>query len=158
MAVKKSDEGLVRGGWISFMDKFDQFIYGITGISFLLIGAGTFVYAWVSFGKQISRSPLHAILTLINDLMLVLIILEILRTIINYLKSQDILLEPFLYIGVIAATRKMLTAGAEISIMELTDEKVFYRYLTDVGVNALVVVALALGLFLIRRREKGGTV
>lgn len=154
MATKKPDEGLVRAGWISFMDKFDQFIYGVTGISFLLIGAGTFVYAWINFGNQISISPLHAILNLINDLMLVLIILEILRTIINYLKSQDILLEPFLYIGIIAATRKMLTAGAEISIMELTDEKIFNRYLTDVGVNALVVVALAVGLFLIRRRGK----
>ena len=80
--------------------------------------------------------------------------MEVLRTIINYLKIQDILLEPFLFIGIIAATRKILTAGAEISVIEMTDEKVFNRYLLDLSVNSLVVVALGLALYLINKRQK----
>lgn len=136
------------------MEKFDKVIYLMTGISFLLIGVGAFFYSWISFVGEIHKGFLHAILRFINDLLLVMIIMEILRTIINYLKSQDILLEPFLYIGIIAATRKMLTAGAEISFMEMTNDQTFYRYLMDLGVNALVVVALGTALYLIDKRRK----
>ena len=82
-----------------------------------------------------------------------MIIMEILRTIINYLKSRDILLEPFLYIGIIAATRKMLTAGAEISFMQSMTDQIFYHYLLDLGVNALVVVSLGIALYLIGKRK-----
>ncbi|MHB8483771.1 MAG: phosphate-starvation-inducible PsiE family protein [Nitrospiria bacterium] len=141
-------------GIAEIMEKFDKFIYLITGFSFLIIGIGAFFYSWFVFVFQVQKGFLHAILSLINNLLLVLIIMEILRTIINYLKIQDILLEPFLFIGIIAATRKMLTAGAEISIMEITDEKVFNHYLLDLGVNALVVVALGIALYLINKHQK----
>ncbi len=136
------------------MEKLDTLIYLMTGISFLIIGVGAFVYSWISFMGEVQKGFLHSILTLINNLLLVMIIMEILRTIINYLKSQDILLEPFLYIGIIAATRKMLTAGAEISFMEMNNDQIFYRYLLDLGVNALVVVALGIALYLIGKRRK----
>lgn len=136
------------------MEKFDKFIYLMTGISFLIIGVGAFFYSWFIFASEIQKGFLHSILKLINDLLLVMIIMEILRTVINYLKSQDILLEPFLYIGIIAATRKMLTAGAEISFTEINNDQTFYRYLLDLGVNALVVVALGIALYLIRKRRK----
>jgi len=111
-----------------FMVKCDKFIYLITGISFLILGFVAFFYSWAVFAIQIHKGVLHSILTLINDLLLVMIIMEILRTIINYMKSQEILLEPFLYIGIIAATRKMLTAGAELSFMAMNNDQVFYRY------------------------------
>jgi uncharacterized membrane protein (DUF373 family) len=150
---KKSDNRLGNKA-AELMEKFDKFIYLMTGISFLIIGVGAFFYSWFIFASEIHKGFLHAILTLINDLLLVMIIMEILRTIINYLKSQDILLEPFLYIGIIAATRKMLTAGAEISFMQMNNDQTFFRYLLDLGVNALVVVALGIALYLIRKRRK----
>ena len=136
------------------MEKSDKIIYLMTGISFLIIGVAAFIYSWATFAGELRKGFLHSILTLINNLLLVMIIMEILRTIINYLKSQDILLEPFLYIGIIAATRKMLTAGAEISFMEMNNDQIFYRYLLDLGINALVVVALSIALYLIGRRKR----
>jgi uncharacterized membrane protein (DUF373 family) len=150
---KWPEKGVSETGATVLIDKIDRFIYLITGLSFLLIGVGAFLYSWSVFIFQFQNGFLHAILKLINDLLLVLIIMEVLRTINNYLKIQDILLEPFIFIGIIAATRKMLTAGAEISIMEITDDKIFNRYLLDLGVNALVVVALGVALFLIGRRK-----
>lgn len=153
MTLKKSTGNDIGNSAAALMEKFDKVIYLITGISFLIIGVGAFGYSWFVFIDQVQKGFLHATLILINNLLLVLIIMEILRTIINYLKSKDILLEPFLFIGIIAATRKILTAGAEISIMEITDEKVFQHYLFDLGVNALVVVALGIALYLIDKRR-----
>jgi len=136
------------------MEQFDQFIYLITGISFLLIGVAAFIYSWTTFFIEVQKGFFHSILNLINGLLLVLIIMEVMRTIINYLKSQDVLLEPFLFIGIIAATRKMLTAGAEISVMEIGNDQIFNRYLLDLSVNALVVVALGIALFLVSKRKR----
>ena len=154
MTSKKYSGNDIGNGGVAIMEKFDRLIYLITGFSFLMIGVGAFFYSWFVFVLQVQKGFLHATLTLINDLLLVLIIMEVLRTIINYLKIQDILLEPFLFIGIIAATRKILTAGAEISIIELTDEKIFNHYLLDLGINALVVVALGIALYLISKRQK----
>src|SRR2546425_755258 len=94
-----------------------------------------------------------AALTLIHDLLLVVILLELFRTIINFLKTHVITLEPFLYICIIASTRRILTTGAETAYSENLTTEVFHRYLLDVGVNVLVIVALVLAVFLAR---KGG--
>ncbi len=62
-------------------------------------------------------------------------------------------LEPFLYICIIASTRRILTTGAETAYSENLTVEVFHRYLLDVSVNVLVIVALVLAVFLAR---KGG--
>src|SRR6058998_4448028 len=57
-------------------------------------------------------------------------------------KAIVITLEPFLYICIIASTRRILTTGAETAYSEHLTTEVFHRYLLDVGVNVLVIVAL----------------
>ena len=58
-------------------------------------------------------------------------------------------LQPFLVIGIISATRDILTVGAELS---LTGEQTpLVRTMTELGVNAGVVVALSVALVLVRR-------
>ena len=79
--------------------------------------------------------------------------LELFRTIINFLKTKTITLEPFLYICVIASTRRILSTGAEISYMEELTDPVFYRYLMDLGANVLVIMALVVAVYLARRVE-----
>ena len=79
--------------------------------------------------------------------------MELFRTIINFLKTHVITLEPFLYICIIASTRRILTMGAETAYSEHLTTELFHRYLLDVGVNVMVIVALVLAVFLAR---KGG--
>ncbi|HKU51540.1 MAG TPA: phosphate-starvation-inducible PsiE family protein, partial [Nitrospira sp.] len=78
------------------------------------------------------------------------ILLELFRTIINFLKTKVISLEPFLYICVIASTRRILTTGAQIAYTEHLTDQVFHRYLLDLGANVLVVLALVLAVYLLR--------
>ena len=73
------------------------------------------------------------------------------RTTINFLKTKVITLEPFLYICVIASTRRILTTGAQISYMDELTDVVFNRYLMDLGANVLVVVALIIAVYVSRR-------
>jgi NADH:ubiquinone oxidoreductase subunit 6 (subunit J) len=56
-----------------------------------------------------------------------------------------------LYICVIASTRRILTTDAQIASMEDLADHLFLRYLLDLGANVLVVLALVLAVYLLRR-------
>ena len=136
--------------WIAWMETLDGLGYITAGFSFLVLGMVVFAHAWYTFITRFASGVLPAALTLIHDLLLVVILLELFRTIINFLKTHVITLEPFLYICIIASTRRILTTGAQIAYLEDLTDKVFNRYLLDMGANVLVIVALVLAVFLVR--------
>ncbi len=84
------------------------------------------------------------------------ILLELFRTIVNFLKTGEISLEPFLHVGIIAAVRKILTVGAEMVLVDSVDETRFTQYLFDVGVHGAVVLALVTGLYFYRAPRRAG--
>ncbi len=141
----------VSGTTIGVMEALDGWGYITTGFSFLVIGIVIFLHAWFSFALSVGSNTVSAVLALIHDLLLVIILLELFRTIINFLKTKVITLEPFLYICVIASTRRILTTGAQISYMEELSDQVFQRYLLDLGANVLVILALVVAVYLARR-------
>jgi len=106
---------------------------------------------WYAFALAVGSQVVPAVLELVHDLLLVIILLELFRTIINFLKTRVISLEPFLYICVIASTRRILTTGAQIPYMDELSNEVFHRYLLDLGANVLVIVALVGAVYLARR-------
>jgi len=136
----------------NWLEQGDQVIYIATGVAFLAIGCAIFISSWITFYLRLSDGFLNAALGLIHDLLLVLIIMEIMRTIIAYVKIHTVLLEPFLHIGIIAATRRILTAGAQLTAQAAVSKEVFERYLWDTGINALVIVALGIAVFLFSNR------
>ncbi|MDR4474299.1 MAG: phosphate-starvation-inducible PsiE family protein [Nitrospira sp.] len=141
----------VNGPTIGLMETLDGWGYITTGFSFLLIGMVVFLHAWYGFALMVGTKTIPAVLALVHDLLLVIILLELFRTIINFLKTKVITLEPFLYICVIASTRRILTTGAQIAYMEELSDQVFNRYLLDLGANVLVIVALVVAVYLARR-------
>src|SRR5262249_51243296 len=95
-----------------------------------------------------------AIIALVNDLLLVMIIMEVLRTVLSYLRERGGSLRPFLLIAAISATRRILAVGAQMSVQSgklPADE--FQRAGIDLVANAGIVLAIALALFLLGRRE-----
>ena len=109
---------------ISMMETLDGLGYITTGFSFLLIGMVMFAHSWYLFIVSVGPKTVPSVLALVHDLLLVIILLELFRTIINFLKTKTITLEPFLYICVIASTRRILTTGTQIAYMEdLTTER-----------------------------------
>lgn len=133
------------------METLDGLGYITAGFSFLLLGMVVFAHAWYAFVTKVAAGVLPAALSLIHDLLLVVILLELFRTIINFLKTHIVKLEPFLYICIIASTRRILTTGAETAYSENLTTEVFHRYLLDVSVNVLVIVALVIAVFLARK-------
>jgi uncharacterized membrane protein (DUF373 family) len=117
-----------------------------------------FAHAWYMFlirPDQVSLLP--AGLKLLNDLLLVIILLELFRTVVRFLQTEILELEPYLAVGIIACTRRILTASAELShqlevaAREMKQE-LFQQYVTDVALNVTVIIVLIIAVYLLRKR------
>src|SRR5438105_1898044 len=143
------------------LDRADSVVYAIVGICLLLAAILALVYTFWALGLSIiglQTFPMNqrpgqeaqAIIELVSGLLLVLIIMEILGTVIHYLQVHATSLQPFLFIGIISATRSILSIGARLSIQGFnvgaTD---FTHAMIELGVSAAVILALGITLKLL---------
>ena len=147
------DRKEVMKRWCGVMEWLDRLGYLTAGFSLLVLGMLIFAHAWYVFiTKAGSIGLLPSGLKLLNDLLLVIILLELFRTVIRFLQTEVLDLEPYLAVGIIACTRRVLTASAELSHQLNMTETLFYQYLMDVGLNVTVIMVLVVGVFLVRKR------
>ncbi|HEX3390483.1 MAG TPA: phosphate-starvation-inducible PsiE family protein [Streptosporangiaceae bacterium] len=85
----------------------------------------------------------------VNSVLFIVVVLELVRTIVGRLEGGGFQLQPFLVIGIISATRDILTVGAELSLVG--GQKQLSRIMIELTVNAAVVLALSVALVLVRR-------
>lgn len=114
----------------------------------LLLAACGFIlyYAMLNIMHPSRDSIIH----LVNDVLLALIILELLWTVIRFLKRQKFVLGPFLAIGIIAAVRRILLIEAQASFME----QVAIEKLYEIGLSALVIIILMSAYYLSVKAQK----
>jgi uncharacterized membrane protein (DUF373 family) len=140
---------------IPALESADAVVYSLVGLVFLITAFGMLGYSVIAFPAAIEHDgfPL-AVIALINDMLLVMIIMEVLRTVISYLAERGGSLRPFLLIAAISATRRILAIGASMSIAgdKLTPDR-FQQAMVDLGVNAGAILAIAIALYLLGRRE-----
>jgi uncharacterized membrane protein (DUF373 family) len=140
--------------WLAWMEWLDRWGYITAGFSLLVLGMLIFAHSWFVFVISAQKTGLlGAGLKLLNDLLLVIILLELFRTIVRFLQTEILTLEPYLAVGIIACTRRILTASAELSHMPEVTNDLFNRYLLDVGVNVVVILVLIVAVFLVRKRS-----
>jgi len=147
------DRKEVMKRWCGMMEWLDRLGYLTAGFSLLVLGMLIFAHAWFLFVTKAGQGDLlQSGLKLLNDLLLVIILLELFRTVLRFLQTEILDLEPYLAVGIIACTRRILTASAELSHLPAMTDTQFYQYLMDVGLNVTVIMVLVVGVFLIRKR------
>lgn len=140
---------------VSWMEWLDVWGYVTAGFSLLILGMLIFAQSWYMFLTVATKtSLLPAGLRLLNDLLLVIILLELYRTVIRFLQTGILALEPYLAVGIIACTRRILTASAELSHLPEVTDPLFNRYLMDVGLNVAVIMVLVIGVYTVRKRPE----
>jgi uncharacterized membrane protein (DUF373 family) len=127
-------------------------------IMFMAIAVGLLVIAVIVFVRGVhdlitaphgTRFTVTTITRAVNNVLFIVVVLELIRTIVARLEGGGFQLQPFLVIGIISATRDILTVGAELSLVG--EQTPLVRTMTELGVNAGVVLALSIALVLIRR-------
>jgi uncharacterized membrane protein (DUF373 family) len=116
-------------------------------VSLLGIGIGAFYY---SIERIVTTAPFfpNGMIQGINDILFIVIILEILRTVISRFTDGVYQLDKFLIIGVIAAVRHILTVGASLTLQTGKSDTAFERAVIELGLNALIVIALVFAIFM----------
>lgn len=148
---------------IHFLERAGSVLYALTGICFVITALLAFVYTFWAFGvsirglhtfsmDQLPTRGAQAIIEFISGLLLVLIIVEMLGTVIHYLQTHATSLRPFLFIGIVSATRSILSIGARLSVEGLNIQATdFLHAMIELGVNAAVILALGITLKLLGR-------
>jgi uncharacterized membrane protein (DUF373 family) len=139
--------------WLNRMEWLDRWGYITAGLSLLFLGMLIFAHSWMIFIQgAVQEGLLLAGLKLLNNLLLVIILLELSRTVVRFLQTDILTLEPYLAVGIIACIRRILTASAELSHLPQITTDLFNRYLIDVGLNVGVVLVLIFAVFIVRKR------
>lgn len=154
-------------GFTHLLEYIDSVVYALVGASFLLAAICSLCYSIVKFALKIwdeagqsdyslftSAETGTALINFVSDLLLTLIILEVLGTVVHYLRTRATSLKPFLFIGIISATRGVLAVGARLSVVDFAQlatsgSAEFRNSMIELGVNAGVIIALGLALRLI---------
>lgn len=159
---------------LDWLENIDTFNHIIVAAFLLIVALGVLVYTAYSFGSNILmviNSPLEsaghvnpppesaghiktfieASLGFLSDVLFVVIILEVLRTILNYLQSRTISLEPFLIIGIISGIRKILLVSATTSLVSNIQVNEFNHSVVEESISVVSIVLLAISMVLLRR-------
>jgi uncharacterized membrane protein (DUF373 family) len=142
---------------VPILEAADAVVYALVGLVFLVAALGMLGYSLVAFPSNLHHTGFAlAVVTLVNDLLLVMIIMEVLRTVLSYLQERATSLQPFLFIAAISATRRVLAIGAHMSVAgeTLAPDK-FREAMIDLGANAGAILAIAIALNLLRRPSAG---
>lgn len=158
------------------LERFDTLVYLLVGLCFCLAAVLSLAYGifavvsqissqifkgpGISFGALIDKGAgAQDIIALVSDLLLTLIIMEVLGTVVHHLRERETTLKPFLFIGIISATRGILAVGARLSVSTggaATDPD-FQRDMIELAVNAAVIIALGVAMKLIGDYLDDGT-
>jgi uncharacterized membrane protein (DUF373 family) len=138
---------------IKFVDMIEDVFHAILAVTLFIIGVFAFFY---SVRRLFETAPFfpNGMIQGVNDILFIVIILEILRTVISRFTDGVYQLDKFLIIGVIAAVRHILTVGASLTLESSKSDTAFERSIYEMGLNALIVVALVFAIFLSKAAHK----
>jgi uncharacterized membrane protein (DUF373 family) len=165
-----------------FFDLAERYIYIAVATLLLLAAVATTGHALFNAIEQTLRGVglLIPIFALLNDLLLVLIITEVFRAVVAFIRKRETGvkvadLTPFLVIGGISLTRRILAIGANVSVQEThhiaaqgigvgqtgpaaavqpfeahLNPEFFSQAMIELGVSGILIVVITLALVMIR--------
>jgi uncharacterized membrane protein (DUF373 family) len=138
---------------VRYVDFIEDIFHAVLAIALFVIGVVAFFYTVKRLFETEPFFP-NGMIQGINDILFIVIILEILRTVISRFTDGVYQLDKFLIIGVIAAVRHILTVGASLTLESSKSDTAFERALLEMGLNALIVIALVFAIFLSKAAHK----
>jgi uncharacterized membrane protein (DUF373 family) len=148
------DDVSARPGWslLGGLVGFELVLYVAVGI--LLAVASVFVI--IGTVHELAHAISHRLggvdtgVIVLDRVLLLLIIAELVYTLRFVLRTHEIAVEPFLFVGLIAVVRRILIVTAQLERPVFTG-RALTNLLLELGLLGLLALALAASLFLIRR-------
>jgi len=133
----------------------EDVVYIVLGV--LLAGTALALLATgaAGFGRSVlAGAPPQAFVSVLDQILLVLLVIELLYTVKVSFREHSLVPEPFLIVGLIAATRRILIITAELSaLLEKGSEILFRQAMLELGLLTVMVVAFVGSLWMLRKRS-----
>ena len=157
MAIREEGHGLVSRatdaigeGLVSFELVLYASIGLLLGVAGLLILVGTISGLVRGIGDQ---GAIHVAVLVLDRVLLALIVGELLYTLRFVVRTHEIAVEPFLYIGLIAVVRRILIVTAQFEGSD-TGGRQLTNTLLEFGLLGGMVPAIAAAIWLVRRSRR----
>jgi uncharacterized membrane protein (DUF373 family) len=135
------------------VDAIEDVFHVVLTVLLFLVALGAVVF---TVQRLLTTTPFYpnGMLQAINDILFVVIILEIARTVIARFNTGFYQLSRFLVIGVIASVRHILSVGSSLTLSIGKTPEAFERGIIELLVNGGIVIALVLAILMTRMAEK----
>ncbi len=151
-------EGTARQRFDYSLSVVEMAIYSALAVLLSL----TILAALASACKLLLDSVIHwtvatQTLRVLNEMLVVLMLVEILHTVRISIRSQVLVTEPFLVVGLIASIRRILVISLEMatlgkeSVWTSDSTQVFRSSMIELGLLGLLVLVLVFSITLLRR-------
>ena len=135
---------LIPGRWV---ERVEELFHVVLGIFLLGIALAALYFSVVRVFETTPFFP-TGMIQAINDILFIIIILEILRTVVARYTDGVFQLQNFLIIGVIAAVRHILTVGASMTLASGKSQAEFDRAVIELGISTAIVIGLVFAIFM----------
>ena len=135
-----------------FLHGSERILYYLAAVA-LLVTIGYFLVSTAvsEVPDLLYTGAFNASITILDRVLFVFIFAELLHSIRIIIQEDRILADPFLLIGIIAVIRRILVVSAETQTSTAQD---FQQMLIELAVLAVLVLALGVSYFLVRRVER----
>ena len=139
------------GHWF---DLAEDSIYVGLGLLLIAIAITLLVTEVLYFGKYVSTGTLaDNVVFLLDRILLIIIFVEVLYTVQVSFRQHILRPEPFLVVGLIAVTRRILVLTAEMSKLAKETQGGFYNAMIELALLTLLVVTLVVCLRMLRQQD-----
>ncbi|MFN2385561.1 MAG: phosphate-starvation-inducible PsiE family protein [Thermoanaerobaculia bacterium] len=140
--------------WLSRQfTRVEDVVYAGLGILLAAVALVLLVASAIAFAQSFGEGALpRNVVGLLDRMLLILMVVEILYTVQVSFRSHVLTPEPFLIVGLIAATRRILVLTAEFPDILEKGETPFRHAMVELGLLTLLIVALVGSLRLLRQR------
>jgi len=145
----------VRRRVVQGLSLVEDIVYVALGILLAVAAFALVLAAFSSVAAALHRGqPTAQIVTVLDQVLLTLLIIELLYTVQVSFRAHGLLAEPFLVVALIAAIRRILVLTAKFAELPDTAETVFRHAFIELGVLTVMIVVLVGSLIVLQRHTK----
>lgn len=160
--VETEDKLRIRSS--QFLHLLEAALYIAVGILLAAVAVAVLLGAGVLLSRGVANRDMAGYgLQVLDQLLFVLVLVEILHTVRISIRTQEIFIEPFLIVGLIASIRRVLVITMQAA--KLTEEGhgsadaavAFRNSMIELGLLGVLVLVLVLSIYLLRRASASQT-
>jgi uncharacterized membrane protein (DUF373 family) len=142
--------------WITlWFSRAEDIIYVGLGLLLVVIAFSLLITEVVYFAQYVSSGTLaDNVVFLLDRILLIIIFVEVLYTVQVSFRQHILRPEPFLVVGLIAVTRRVLVLTAEMSKLAKETQTGFYNAMIELGLLTILIIALVVCLRMLRQQDR----